>query len=358
MYCLNIHPGEHLDEILTSIEKYALRVKEKVCPDACFGLGLRLSYVAAQELSVKLKDFLEFLDFNGLYVVTVNGFSFGSFHGMRIKERVYHPDWTSVMRLNYTLKLAETLAGLLPEGETGTISTVPSHLGKKEEPLAVSNLLMAVVFLREIEGRTGKRIVLSLEPEPGCYLDSLDSVKNFFKNIFTIDESARRYLGVCIDCCHVAVEFESPSGWLKRLTECGIEVIKIQVSSALRAENLRNPSRILLPFYDKEHLHQVHILSEQGMIRFRDLTNALDQPFRGEWRVHFHVPLTWSGNEVSSTACLIEDDFFKQIMSTGRRHIEVETYSYGTLPGAKIPVVDSITSELEWLKEKFDRVIE
>lgn len=358
MYCLNIHPGEHLDEILASIENSTLRVKEKVCPDAYFGLGLRLSYRAAQELSVRLKDFLEFLKGNRLYVVTVNGFPFGLFHGTRVKEKVYLPDWTSVMRLDYTLKLAEILACLLPEGETGTMSTVPSHFGKKEEPLAVSNLLMAVAFLREIERRTGKHIILSLEPEPGCYLDSLDSVIHFFKNIFRIDKSAREYLGVCLDCCHIAVEFESPLVWFKRLRECGIEVTKIQISSALRAENLCNPHQILLPFYDKVHLHQVHILSEQGIVRFRDLPEALDRPFRGEWRIHFHVPLTWSGDEISSTTSLIEDDFFRQIASTGKRHVEVETYSYEVLPGTKLPLIDSITSELEWLKEKFDRVIE
>ncbi len=352
MYCLNIHPGEHLDEILTCIEEYALKVKERVCPDACFGLGLRLSYVAAQELSAKLKDFLEFLNNNKMYVVTINGFPFGSFHETRVKEKVYLPDWTSIMRLNYTLKLAEILASILPEGEIGTISTVPLHFGKKEEPLAVSNLLMSVVFLREIEKRTGKRIILSLEPEPGCYLDSLDSVINFFKRIFGINEYTRGYIGVCLDCCHTAVEFESPFVWFKRLTDFGIEVIKIQISSALRIEDLQNPRQMLIPFYDKVHLHQVHILSRQGIVRYRDLPDALDRPTGGEWRIHFHVPLTWSGNEISSTAGLIEDDFFKQIISTGKRHIEIETYSYETLPDLKLPIVDSIVSEMEWLKEK------
>lgn len=356
MYGLNIHPAEHLDEIFAAIKNYALRVKAKVCPDKDFGLGLRLSQKAAYELLVRLEEFRTFLHDNKLYVVTINGFPFGPFHGTRIKENVYLPDWSSEMRVEYTINLAKILADILPEGEIGTISTVPFHYGKKEKASAASNLLKFVIFLKELEEKTGRHIILCLEPEPDCYLDLLGSAIEFFEKIFKTEDSARRYLGVCLDCCHVVVEFESPLFWLEKLMQFGILVAKIQISSAIRAVAPGDPQRIFMPFTDTEYLHQVRILSKEGILRFKDLPDALNRAFQGEWRVHFHVPLLWSGYEISSTTDLIEDNFFRQIMIMGKRHIEIETYSYMVLPGVKLPVIDSIASELDWLKEKFDTI--
>lgn len=357
MYCLNIHPDEHFHEIIASIEKYVLKVKTKICPGTDFALGLRLSYIAARELLMKLEDFKLFLEQKNLYVVTINGFPFGPFHGTRIKENVYLPDWSSMIRVAYTLDLARVLASILPKGETGTISTVPSHYGKQEKASVIPNLLKVVDFLKEIEKRTGNYIILSLEPEPDCYLDSLGSTVDFFQTIFKRDESARRYLGVCLDCCHVIVEFESPLYWFKKFTQLGIQITKIQISSALRTVISQNPQRIFLSFNDETYLHQVRILSERTLLRYRDLPDALAQAFHGEWRVHFHVPLIWQGGKVSSTTNLIEDDFFRQILVSGEKHIEVETYSYEVLPGTKPILIDSIVSELEWVKEKFDCVM-
>lgn len=356
MYGLNIHPAERLDEIFAAIKNYTLRVKAKVCPDKDFGLGLRLSQRAARELLVRLEEFRTFLHDNQLYVVTINGFPFGSFHGTRIKENVYLPDWSSEKRVAYTMDLAKILANILPEGEIGTISTVPFHYGKKEKALAASNLLKLVVFLKKLEEKTGRHIIVCLEPEPDCYLDLLESTVEFFEKIFIIRESARRYLGICLDCCHAVVEFESPLSWLEKLVQLDISVAKIQISSAIRAVAPHNPQRIFMPFNDKEYLHQVRISSKEGILRFKDLPDALSRAFQGEWRVHFHVPLLWSGYGISSTTDLIEDNFFRQIMIAGKRHIEIETYSYMVLPGTKLPMIDSIASELEWLKEKFDTI--
>ncbi|MCF6159107.1 MAG: hypothetical protein E3K32_11190 [wastewater metagenome] len=356
MYCLNIHHGEHFDEILAAIEDYSLKVKERICPDKDFGLGLRLSHTAVQEFLTRIKDFKTVLERNKLYVVTINGFPFGPFHGTRIKEHVYLPDWSSLSRVAYTCGLARIISCILPEGETGTISTVPSHYGREEKPSVIFNLLKVVDFLEEIEKRTGKHIILSLEPEPDCYLDTLHSVIDFFENIFRRNESAKRYLGICLDCCHVLVEFESPLHWFNKLTECGILVNKVQISSALRTVIPYNPLQALASFHDEEYLHQVRILSDRGVSRFRDLPDALTHAFSGEWRVHFHIPLTWSGTGVSSTINLIEDEFFRQVMICGKKHIEVETYSYNLLPGIKPCLIDSITSELEWVKERLGSI--
>ena len=49
-YCTNIHAGESWDEIRASLDAHVPRIKAQVAPDAPFGLGLRLSGVAAAEL--------------------------------------------------------------------------------------------------------------------------------------------------------------------------------------------------------------------------------------------------------------------------------------------------------------------
>jgi hypothetical protein len=81
---------------------------------------------------------------NDCFVPTLNGFPYGSFHGERVKERVYLPDWRSPDRAAYTMRLADLLAGWLPEGVTGSISTVPigfkGVVGESDQPMSGSSL--------------------------------------------------------------------------------------------------------------------------------------------------------------------------------------------------------------------------
>ena len=55
----------------------------------------------------------------------MNGFPYGPFHGEAVKAQVHAPDWRTDERVAYTLRLAQILAELLPEGVTGGISTSP-----------------------------------------------------------------------------------------------------------------------------------------------------------------------------------------------------------------------------------------
>ena len=56
---------------------------------------------------------------------TINGFPHGTFHGQPVKADVHAPDWRIEERVAYTLRLAEILGALLPDGVDGTISTSP-----------------------------------------------------------------------------------------------------------------------------------------------------------------------------------------------------------------------------------------
>ena len=101
-YCTNIHPGETWDAVRLNLERHVRRVKAAVAPDRPFGVGLRLSAVAAATLAqpAELEEFRAFLRESGFYVFTINGFPYGPFHGTRVKEEVYLPDWLDDARLS------------------------------------------------------------------------------------------------------------------------------------------------------------------------------------------------------------------------------------------------------------------
>ena len=87
-YCTNIHPAESLAEVRGVVRGHVARVKALVCPSEAFGVGLRLSARAAEELSEPraLDEFRGLLHDVGAYVFTINGFPYGAFHGARVKE--------------------------------------------------------------------------------------------------------------------------------------------------------------------------------------------------------------------------------------------------------------------------------
>ena len=100
-YCTNIHRGENWAQTFESLQIHTLAVRDSVAAGQPYAIGLRLSEVAARELSAPatLGNFQQWLADENCYVFTINGFPFGNFHGTRVKEQVYVPDWTSPERL-------------------------------------------------------------------------------------------------------------------------------------------------------------------------------------------------------------------------------------------------------------------
>jgi len=352
-YCLNIHPGETWEENLAAIRTRAGEVKRRVSPEAPFGLGLRLSARAAVELKARVESFRDYLAGAGMYVFTINGFPYGRFHGTRVKEQVYLPDWSAPERLAYTEDLASVLAELLPDGVSGSISTVPVAYGKTLTEDAVENILAGGRSLARLEAETGKRVSLAFEPEPDCLVETTGEAIRFWEELRSrADAEQLGHLGICVDTCHAAVEFEDPADSMRRLASAGIPVPKIQISSALVVPRVADAAGLLAPFTDEVYLHQTRVKSDDGFERFPDLRDALRAAPEGEWRVHFHVPLHFTGGGgLESTASFLDEAFFAEALVPGR-HIEIETYSFDVLPGPRGDVVDSIASEFAWLFER------
>ncbi len=388
-YCTNIHPGESWEEVFTSLQQYALPLKNEVSPGALMGIGLRLSDAASRTLTHTegWRTLKAWLDGNGLYVAILNGFPFGGFHRQRVKDDVHRPDWTTHDRQTYTVRLAAILSQLLPEGISGGISTSPITYrpwwrpDQQEEMLntACENLARTVAAFANIRRETGKFIHLDIEPEPDGLLDTTENTIHFFTrellpragkalvdhygfSATDAETVLRDHVQLCYDVCHFAVMFEAPKVSLQRLTEAGIRIGRLQLSAALKAAIPTDPAgREALagefrPFADATYLHQVTARQPDGSLQqFPDLAPALatlGTTAATEWRSHFHVPLfvqdygrlQSTQAEIAQTLALVQQQAITE-------HLEVETYTWEVLPPAlKLDLHSSIRRELEWVR--------
>src|SRR5687768_10704094 len=182
-YCTNIHTGENWQDHFSEIKKNFPGIKKELSPDKPVGIGLRLSNIASVELikDNNLKEFKQWLKENNVYVFTMNGFPYGSFHDTRVKDQVHAPDWTTHERVEYAIRLFQILKDLLPDDMDGGISTSPlsyKHWFKPGDSLksamklCTNNIILVAENLIEIFKSTGKTLHLDIEPEPDGMLET------------------------------------------------------------------------------------------------------------------------------------------------------------------------------------------
>jgi sugar phosphate isomerase/epimerase len=392
-YCTNIHPGESWPEVRDNLERYLVPVRERVAPGRPFGVGLRLSAESARALAdpAALDELRAFLRAHDLYVFTINGFPYGPFHGRPVKEQVYLPDWLDPERLAYTDRLADVLAALVPEGMEGSISTVPGAFAPRvrddaDQARMARALLDHVAHLVRLRDSTGRRVALALEPEPCCFLETIAETVAFFERHLhsasaaahvsdeaglsraDADAAIREHLGVCLDACHLAVEFEEPEQVLGALRAAGIRVPKVQVTAGLRAMLHEGDGAMLdalTAFADDVYLHQVVERRGDGTLaRHLDLPEALAAA-RGsagkgtrEWRVHFHVPVFRERYGAFEGTQGYVAELLRLVRERGvSEHFEVETYTWDVLPEEfrREGIVGGIVRELEWAEKHLGR---
>jgi hypothetical protein len=389
-YCTNIHPGHGWREVETNVRRIAPRLKARLSPSAPFGLGLRLSASEATELlrDDHLSRFRAFLDREGLYVALINGFPYGAFHGTPVKTSVYAPDWRDPARVDYTLDLIRILEHLLPDGADGGISTSPLSYKPwmtSDDPEEWHRITEQVVRVAEalILARQdrGAFMHLDIEPEPDCLLENTSETIAFFerwldpvgapklaRRLGISDEDARDlirdHVRVCFDCCHFAVEFEDPLQALSRLGHAGIQVGRVQLSSALKVQvppgdqGTAAVVQRLRPFAEPTYLHQVVERAGSRPLRhFPDLDDALAAAStpgpdgERDWRIHFHVPLFAADyGGLGSSQADVRAVLQAVPDSNLTHHLEIETYTWDVLPpGLKMDISESIAREYEWV---------
>src|SRR5262245_15397947 len=350
-YCTNIHRGETWAETFSALRQHTLAVRDRVSSGKPYAIGLRLSDQASRQLSdaATLLEFQRWLDRENCYVFTINGFPYGRFHGTRVKEQVYAPDWTTSERLEYTNRLFDLLAQLVPDDMEGSVSTVPcsykEFITTEDQVRAVRrNLWQCVEHVAKLSDRTGKQLHLGLEPEPLCYLETSTETVEFFEQMRAErpnDPRLTEHLGVNYDTCHLAVEFEEPNAVIQRFQQHAIRISKIHLSSALKVQPTSEARTALKAFADDIYFHQVVERSSDGAIaRYRDLDVALARPSplvthrSPEWRIHFHIPLH------SPKTALFDNtsDHIRGLMDILTSapklcaHLEMETYTWEVMP--------------------------
>ena len=368
-YCTNVHRGGNWAETFASLQEKVLRVRDAVTPDEPYAIGLRLGVDAAKELASddKLSGFRRWLDDENCYVFTINGFPYGNFHGTRVKEQVYRPDWTTPERLAYTNLLFDLLAELSEEGSEGSVSTLPGSFkefipGSQVPADMLDNLVACVEYIEQVAARKNLDLHLGLEPEPLGFFETSEETVAFFDQLqsrFGSDEGWKRILGVNYDTCHLGVEFEEPAEAIGRLTEAGIRISKLHLSSALKATPTPANLERLGQFQEDVYLHQVVVAKDGDVIRrHKDLDLALDHAenhpgeLGDEWRIHFHIPLHASpGDGLGDTRDHVEGTLDLLAAKPDLcRHLEMETYTWEVLPEnlRSGDVVDQIVREYDW----------
>ena len=378
-YCTNVHGGETPDEILAQLDRFAVPIRRELGSDT-LGLGLWVGARAARALAAdpgELGRLRSALQARSLEVVTLNGFPYAGFQDAVVKHRVYHPDWSERARLDYTTDLVHVLAGLLPDDAvSGSISTLP--LGWRHpwfgdrQSVVLEHLDRLAETLHAVADRGGRPIRVGLEPEPGCVVETTSQA---VERLAGVD---RDVIGVCLDLCHLAVQFEAPAAATARLSRAGLRVVKAQVSAALHAVDPHDPEAraALETFAEERFLHQVReqpgdaavSTDHSGTARgWDDLGDALDASHRPAsadgagrpWRVHFHVPLDVAPEPpLRATVDELRDSLqvlvgSEQPLTT---HLEVETYTWGVVPEHVRPRDDAelatrVAGELAWLRD-------
>lgn len=384
-YCTNIHPGQDWKSTFESIQAYVPRIKNKVSPRQAFGLGLRLSNKASEELDLgtNMAIFQQWLTENDVYIFTMNGFPYGNFHDERVKDRVHAPDWTTKARLIYTKRLFKQLSVVLPKGTNGGISTSPityKHWHKTEKEsvkayeVGAQHMLQVALYLYELEEMTGKYMHLDIEPEPDGFLENSDEVVTFFSdylipvgipffkkelNISDLQAEAliKKYITVCYDICHFSLAYEEPGDTFEKFKRENIIVGKIQVSAALKivfkGSDDASIWQELSRFNEPTYLHQVTEKLGDTVKTYQDLPLVLDKKVaHEELRAHYHVPIFL---ERYGALFSTQDHILKTINylreNSITEHLEIETYTWDVLPSdLKQDLSESIIREIEWLK--------
>ncbi len=401
-YCTNIHAGTEVPQICDNLQNISAEVARRRRADGRLGVGLWIPQPACVTLRRHgMPPLVNVLSKNKLLAYTINGFPYHDFHKERVKHDVYLPTWWTDQRVAYTRDLAKILAELLPESTTtGTISTLPigwprqvdEHGDCNGEPClrdaseeevhhAGTNFRRLAEDLRMLENRTGKRIVVAIEPEPGCLIERAEQLVDWFQTQLP-DPTHRRYIGVCHDICHSAVMMEDQRTTLQRYADAGILLGKIQISSAIVADwQSIDPAehaatlQQLRSFAEDRYLHQTGRLRADGsFVLSEDLPELLDQVTQTpvtdrRWVIHFHVPifmqrfghLTTTQDQIAETLDAVEQLSSPPAKGSVKTEstleftgfLEVETYAWSVLPEhmRSGDLATDIAHELDWASE-------
>jgi hypothetical protein len=310
-YATNCYAGESLDELIAALRGEVAAVRALLGDEQPLGLSLRIGSRQAAEISGRPESIAELragLEAAGAQVWGANAFPLSAPAEGVYKDGIYRPDWRDRRRLESTLEIARAVAALVPEGArtvlttmTGTCRLWPGSDSAQAEAECVESLQNCAEGLEAVSDRTGRDLVLGLEPEPFTTAETAAECATYFRERLFAGaraEVARRRLGVNLDLSHCAVMFEEPEEVMDLFRREGVPLFGLHVSAALSVEGPAGHLAGLREFDEPVYLHQVAAVDSSGQITFRsaDLGEFLSLPAErlaefSEARVHFHVPV-------------------------------------------------------------------
>jgi len=388
-------------------------------------LGLWFPERVIKEIGSQASLLTAFLNEKNLECSSLNIFPQESFHKEGIKKRVYQPNWLEERRQLYTTQSALLLSHFLEEGKTGTMSTLPlgwhsdfnlpladsffdkrgkskfsqeynqnesiftspsssidqqifywTDLYRSSELIqrAQKRLLDTLHELKNLENNTGRYIQLCLEPEPGCVLETSIQVVAFWNALRAPQNQdlalgqLERYLGLCLDFCHLAVSGEKTSDSIRMLHAHQISLAKFQISLALNWEapfKNKEASDFVHGFADTVYLHQCREKGWPKALGWDDLPEVLEETQGWQEKkvlsTHYHLPLYCSPflpQGVTTTLSDLEQALPLAFSLFPHSYFEVETYTWNVLPSHLRPkdfsgLVACLDHELSFARELF-----
>ncbi|MBA3845469.1 MAG: sugar phosphate isomerase, partial [Planctomycetes bacterium] len=261
------------------------------------------------------------------------------------------------------------------------VSTVPGSYrpfgAGANDPVRIAANLGRWAAAAARAARDGKRrVVLALEPEPWCFLETSFDVAAFWRGALAEhgvaacaaaldgDPAAARdavadHLGICFDTCHFSLAFEDQAAAVARMTDAGAGIAKIQLSAAPEVVRpLEDPTGVaeLKALAEPRFLHQTAASSHAGsLVKVEDL-DQLDAclarlPGAHAVRSHFHIPL-FRAPRADGLSSTIDDSIAGLracLAQNPDAHLSVETYTWSVLAPDQRDALAGTVRELEFL---------
>ena len=263
----------------------------------------------------------------------------------------------------------------------GTISTLPlGYAARWPTPAPRCALVRGAVRPGRrpaaLAARTGRRVRVACEPEPGCVLETRDDAVRWSTGCrrrrgapgspWTAVEA---HLGVCFDTCHQAVAVRGPGRQLARARRGGRAGRQDAALERAGPGRARSPEGLAARarFDEPRFLHQVRARAAGGgALLAADDLDAADLPVDRAWRVHFHVPIHRADvGEVATTR-----DYLRGALDVAARVRPAPAPTSRSRPtpgpccrrpnGRATPssLCAGIASELAWVERELPRVAE
>ncbi len=385
-YSSNLHRAEDVSELVEVLGTFTTQARQRLGWDR-LGIDLRLGSTAIAEMSrdpFARSRLRRALDQAGASAHTLNAFPLRPFQAAVVKADAYLPDWTEAARENDTIAIIP-IALALSDEPVVTVSTVPGSYRpfgpERNDPRIIAQALGRWAAVAAHAAReTGRRVVLALEPEPWCFLETSHDSAAFWRGplqehglpacsaLLGGDPRAARaalatHLGICFDTCHLSLAFEDQPAAVARLQAAGATIAKCQFSAA---PEVREPGRdaagvaALRALAEPRFMHQTAAASASGSLSKVEDLDQLERclarlPGATAVRSHFHTPIFRPAQERGLSSTIADSRRgLAACLAAGCQHISVETYTWSVLADNDGDILAGTVRELETLKALVD----